>query len=229
MIERARTCLALLALLGFLALAACGSSSSGGGGPDPGPGTEQPGGEDPGGEDPGGEDPGAEPEPEPEGDPILDLLIGTAGSYAGSWSDDTLGTSGTWTVDVEVDEAAGTLTATVDVVGLPFVPDPVVQTVDLEDVAGPWREALQEDGSFSFLAEQFLPFLGDSSVVVTGTLVDGVVMASFSAEVTITELPGFTSAGYEGSFEDGVLDMTFEVVSPAFGDLVGSVDLAPVP
>ncbi|MGQ0825365.1 MAG: hypothetical protein ACT4OX_10125 [Actinomycetota bacterium] len=140
---------------------------------------------------------------EGEADPMLELLRSISGDYSGTWTNTTFGSTGSLDLTLTVDEAAGTVSADLDLGGNVFGgSDPAEESlaisIDIGNLEAPVTTTSATFGDLTITAA------ADGSVTIEAPDVPGDRVATFSAQAQLT------GTAFEGDYQVG-----FEDASPA--------------
>jgi hypothetical protein len=144
---------------------------------------------DPPATDPPATDPPTTEPPAPEPDPLLELARSVEGTWSGSWTNTTFGSTGAIAGDMTVDEDAMELVVNTDVGGNVFGaadPDPELLVLPIRAgehtgssaTFGDWTLTIDESGSFSMTAIN-LPALPGATFTMEGALSDTGIDATY--------------------------------------------------
>lgn len=125
--------------------------------------------------------------------PLLDVIRNLAGSYEGSWTNTTFGSTGSASMTVTLDEAAAMVTAEVDLGGNVFgASDPDPETfpiaLDVDNLGQPFTVS---SATFGEITAQLMP---DGTLSIDAPDVPGANIKSFTGTAQ------FTGSAFEGTY-----------------------------
>ena len=148
------------------------------------------------------------PSPSPRPSPSLDtlaLFTSFEGSYSGTWTNQTYGSSGSITVVIKLDHSAGTITSTLTLGGNVFgAPAPAPETVTFKPIGALTPDIAGHSATFGDVTVHFAPTATGATISFKAANVPSPRVATLTVGGTVTATT--MSMTYTVGFRDGTAD-----------------------